>query len=358
MKQTDEVDDLLTRAGARWRADQEAPPEPDLEYMLSGGRKHRRWVPALAAASVAVVAAGVIAVLPNPKTPTAEAPASPVASAPAGGTPSAETPQTFAQGNDKFLVKPGDKVRVSGKIIAAPGKTPVFCAPLAERAIGYPPGKEPAPKCPDDFAVELNGLTMDQVAGAKTIKGVRTGSAAVTGIWRDGAIDVQQVSAAISETPTALPKLPCAAPAGGWPSKPSNIASAAVKTFLAAHADQVYGPITFYPNGTSRGAPVVMMAGVAHGDLAAFREAFEKVYSGNLCVAPVLMSNADSERVGKAMDQILAKQDFGVFAYGGAGMAGTAAPIQLLVYTEQVKAALAPAGLELLDIKPQVRPVS
>ncbi|TDO64112.1 hypothetical protein EV651_105336 [Kribbella sp. VKM Ac-2571] len=353
MKQTDEVDDLLTRAGARWRADQEAPPEPDLEYMLSGGRKHRRWVPALAAASVAVVAAGVIAVLPNPKTPTAEAPASPVASAPAG----AGTPESFAQGNDDLLVKPGDKVRVSGRIIAAPGKTPVFCAPLAETAIGYPPGKEPAPKCPGDFAVQLNGLSMDQVVGARTIKGVRTGYAAVTGIWRDRAIDVQQVSEPIKETPTGLPKLPCAAPAGGWPSKPSNIASAAVQAFLAAHADQVYGPITFYPNGTSRGAPVVMMAGVAHGDLAAFREAFEKVYSGNLCVAPVLMSNADSERVGKAIDQIVAKRDFGVFAYGGAGTSGTAAPIQVLVYTEQVKTALAPAGLELLDIRPQVRPV-
>ncbi|NIK57278.1 hypothetical protein [Kribbella shirazensis] len=348
MKPVDEVDELLTRAGARWRADQDAPPEPDLEYVTSGGRKRRRWVPALAAASVAVIAAGVVAVLPDPEPPVAQ---------PANGTTA--TPQTFAQGNDKLLVKPGDKVRVSGQIIAAPGKTPVFCAPLAVPAIGYPPGKEPAPSCPDQFAVKLNGLDFDRIPGSKTTKGVRSGYASVTGIWRDGTIDVQQQGEEIRPNPEGLPKLPCAAPAGGWQSKPSNISSTPVKAFLKAHADQAYGPITYYPHGTTRSAPVVIMVGVAHGDLAAFRTAFEKIYSGNLCVTPVLMSNADSDRVGNMLNSLLAKDHLGVFASSGAdGMTGGPAPVQLLVYTEQVKAALAPVGLDLLDIQPQVRPVS
>ncbi|WP_329002478.1 hypothetical protein OHA18_05050 [Kribbella sp. NBC_00709] len=347
MNPTDEIDDLLTRAGARWRADQDAPPEPDLEYLLTGGRKPRRWVPALAAASVAVVAAGVIAVLPNQQDQPQSA---------------NNPPQSFAQGNhqpnDELLVSPGGKVQVSGRIIAVPGKTPVFCAPLSETAIGYPPGKEPAPSCPDDFAVKLNGLDLDQITGMTTIKGVRTGSAAVTGIWRDGAIDVQQQSKPITPVDSGLPKLPCAAPAGGWPSKPSNIYSTPVRAFLAANAGQVYGPITFYPNGRSRNAPVVMMLGVAHGDVAAVRAAFEKVYSGNLCAIPVLMSEADSDRVREALDQIVTKQDLGVYQSGGAGMMGGPAPISMLVYTEQVKDALAPVGLDLLDIQPDVRPVS
>ena len=344
MKPTDEIDDLLTRAGARWRADQEAPPEPDLEYMLSGGRKPRRWVPALAAASVAVVAAGIIAVLPNHQ----DQPQSPS--------------QSIAQGNhqpnDEQLVKPGDKVRVSGRIVAVPGKLPVFCLPLPETLIGYLPGKEPAPNCPDDAAVKLKGLKLDQIGGLTTTKGVSVGHATVTGIWRDGAIDVQAQSPTVEPEPSDLPKLPCAAPAGGWPSKPSNIASAAVKAFLAANAAQAYGPVAYYPNGTSRNAPVVMMVGVAHGDVAAFRAAFEKVYRGNLCVTPVLMSNADSDRVRTELETILSKQHLGVYMSGGAdGMTGGPAPIHLLVYTEQVKAALAPVGLDLLDIEPQVRPV-
>ncbi|MFD3403852.1 hypothetical protein ACFWUU_24415 [Kribbella sp. NPDC058693] len=349
MKPTDEIDDLLTRAGAGWRAEQEAPPEPDLEYMLTGGRKpRRRWVPALAAASVAVIAAGVLTVLPSPpKNPTA----------------AVGSPQPFAQGNhqpnDELLVKPGDKVQVSGRIIAAPGKTPVFCAPLPVSDIGYLPGKEPAPTCPDEFAVKLNGLDLDQISDLKTIKDVRTGSASVTGIWRDRTIDVQQVSKPITPVDTGLPKLPCAAPAGGWPSKPSNIYSAPVKAFLEANAGQLYGPVTFYPNGTSRNAPVVMMLGVAHGDVAAVRAAFEKVYRGNLCVTQVLMSNADSERVRTQLETILGHDYLGVYMSGGAdGMTGGAAPISLLVYTERVKEALAPVGLDLLNVQPQVRPVS
>jgi hypothetical protein len=352
MKQTDEVDDLLTRAGARWRADQEAPPEPDLEYMLSGGRKHRRWVPALAAASVAVVAAGVIAVLPNPKTPTAEAPNSTVA------TPNARTPQAFAQGNDDLLVKPGDKVQVSGEIVAVPGKTPVFCPPLAHTMIGYPPGKEPAPSCPDNFAVKLNGLNLDQIPGITTIKGVRTGSAAVTGIWRGGSIDVQEQSGPKPLTYPEQTELQCPVPSGGWKSKPSNVLSTAVNTFLATHADQIDGPIFRYPNGTSRGAPVVILIGIAHGDASVFRAAFEKVYQGNYCVVPVLLSRSDNERVSTAIGDAMSKdKTLGIYGGSGAGIYGGRAMAQAVAYTPEVKAALAPIGLDLIQIQPQVRPV-
>ncbi|WP_410784981.1 hypothetical protein [Kribbella sp. C-35] len=359
MKQTDEVDDLLTRAGARWRADQEAPPEPDLEYMLSGGRKHRRWVPALAAASVAVVAAGVIAVLPNPKSPTADAPASPVASAPASGTPNGGTSRTFAQGNDDLLVKPGDKVQVSGQIVAAPGKTPVFCPQLPVPAIGYPPGKEPAPSCPDEFAVKLNGLDLDKVPGIKTIKGVRVGAAAVTGIWRGGAIDVEEQSAEKQLPYPAQKELECPVPPGGWKSKPSNILSNAVNKFLAAHAAQVDGPIFRYPNGTSRGAPVVILIGIAHGDASVFREAFEKVYQGNYCVVPVLLSRSDTQRVTDALGTAMSNdKTLGIYGAGGAGIYGGRATVSLVAYTPEVKAALTPVGLDLIQVIPQVRPVS
>ncbi|NUS00013.1 MAG: hypothetical protein HOV67_32735, partial [Kribbellaceae bacterium] len=246
MNPVDEMDDLLRRAGARWRADQELPPEPDLEHIVHGKRKS--WIPALAAAGVAVIAAGTLAVLPSHNAPAPAADA-------AGST------------SDALLVKPGDKVRVSGQVIAVPGKTPVYCAPLAVAAIGYPKGKEPAPSCPAEYSIALNGVDLDRIPDITTIKGVRTGHATLTGTWGDRAIDVEEQSAATEPKPAPLPKLPCAAPAGGWQSKPSNVASPAVTAFLAAHADQAYGPVTYYPNGTSRNAPVVMMVGVAHGDL-------------------------------------------------------------------------------------------
>src|SRR5690348_2866356 len=113
MNPVDEMDDLLNRAGARWRADQELPPEPDLEHVVHGRRKS--WIPALAAASVAVIAAGLLAVLPNHND--------------ASGTVPAPAAQPADNTSDALLVKHGDKVRVSGQVIAVPGKTPVFCAP-------------------------------------------------------------------------------------------------------------------------------------------------------------------------------------------------------------------------------------
>ncbi|MEU8224470.1 hypothetical protein [Kribbella sp. NPDC048915] len=357
MKQTDEVDDLLTRAGARWRADQAAPPEPDLEYILSGGRKpRRRWVPALAAASVAVIGAGLLTVLPDPKPAPDAAPATGPATT---GTATAGAPKTFAQSNDKWLLKPGDKVEVSGEIIAAPGKPPVFCAPVPRNAIGYPPGKEPAPSCDANFAVRLDGLDVDRITGLTTIKGVRTGRAAVTGIWRGGAIDVQQQSAPKPVTDFDQPELQCPVPPGGWKPKPSNITSPVVTKFLDAHADQVRGPIFRYPNGTGRNAPVVILIGIARGDRTAFRTAFEKVYQGNYCLVPVAVSRSDEERITAAIGNLMSQnKSLGIYLGGGPGISAGTPYVGLVAYTPQVKEALTPIGLDLLRVEPAVRPVS
>ena len=65
MSPTDEVDDLLKEAGARWRAGQPSAPEPDLDRIIRP-KKPRRWVvPALAAASVAAIATAALVFLPD-----------------------------------------------------------------------------------------------------------------------------------------------------------------------------------------------------------------------------------------------------------------------------------------------------
>ena len=352
MNPTDEVDDLLTRAGARWRADQPSPPEPDLDHILGGHRGPRRWVPALAAASVAAIAAAALTVLPGGSHRPTGTPAS-----------TSDTPQSFAQGNqqpnDALLVKPGDKVQVSGQVIAVPGKAAVFCAPLPTTLIGYLPGKEPAPSCPAEFAVTLRGVDLARLTGANVTKGVRTGTASLTGIWgADRSIDVQEQAApAAAPVQTPLPEVPCSPPAGGWVSKPSNIGSAPVQAFLDAHADQLMGPVVYYPKGHGRNAPVVIMVGVAHGNLAALRTTFEQVYVGNLCMTPVLLSRGDTERMTNAFEGLSDQKDLGLFMTGGSGMDGGAMRVGLLAYTEAVKTALTPIGLDLLQLVPEVKPV-
>ncbi|WP_433161145.1 hypothetical protein [Kribbella sp. CA-247076] len=353
MNPTDEVDDLLRRAGARWRADQPSAPEPDLDRMLAGRRRPRAWVPALAAASVAAIAAAALTVLPGGREPTP-----PVAESNQSQTPQLRTAQA-APSNDDLLVRPGDRVQVSGEIIAEPGKAPVFCTPHVTTLVGYLPGKAPAPSCPEGFGVTLKGVDLDRIAGMTTTKGVRVGRATLIGIWgADRSIEVQEQEAPAAPVEEPLPPLPCAAPAGGWVSKPSNLNSAAVTSFLAAHADQAFGPVLHYPKGSSRGAPVVVMIGVARGDLNAFKAAFEKVYDGNLCVTPVLLSRADSERISNQVGDLMStRKELGITMGGGTGMDGGPSPVQLVAYTEEVKTALTPIGLDLLRVEPAVKPV-
>jgi hypothetical protein len=348
MNPTDEVDELLTRAGAQWRADQPSAPEPDLDHILGGHRRPRRWVPALAAASVAAIAAAALSILPGAdKEPAA--------------TSGDDTSQVVVEGNktagQDLLIRPGDKVQVSGEVIAAPGKAPVFCPPLAKPAIGYLPGQEPAPTCPAEFAVTLKGVNLDQLTGAKVTKGVRSGTATLIGIWGDRSIDVQGQKAPAAPVELQLPPLPCAAPAGGWVSKPNNLDSAAVTAFLDAHADQVFGPVLYYPKGTARNAPVVVMVGVAHGNLATLKAAFEKVYDGNLCVTPVLLSRADNDRISQSLQNLMARKELAIYGSGGSAMDGGPVDVNVVAYTEQVKAALTPIGLDLLKVQPIVKPV-
>jgi hypothetical protein len=353
MNPTDEVDDLLTRAGARWRADQPSAPEPDVERMLGGRRRPRAWVPALAAASVAAIAAAALTVLPNGGQPD---PAPPVAQSNQAETPQIRTEQS-APSNDDLLIHPGDKVQVSGEVIAVPGKAAVFCPSRFRTLIGYLPGKEPAPTCPAEIAVTLKGVDLDRLTDPRTIKGVRTGRAALIGIWGDRSIDVQEQNAPVVPVEEPFPPLPCAAPAGGWVSKPSNINSTAVTSFLTAHADQVAGAVMHYPKGTSTGAPLVVMIGVAHGDLDAFRLAFEKVYQGNLCVAPVLLSRSDNERISQQVGDLMGRKELGITSSSGSAADGGRALVQMVAYTEQVKAALTPIGLDVLEVGPAVKPV-
>lgn len=344
MNPTDEVDDLLKRAGARWRADQPSAPEPDLDRLFTGGgRRPRRWVPALAAASVAVIAAAALIVLPGGK---GDLP----------GPANAEGNQAQAP-NDELLVRNGDKVKASGQLIAAPGKEPVLCAPVPKPAIGYLPGKEPAPDCPDQHAVILKGADVTKVAEPATTQGVRSGYTQVVGIWNDQTIEVEQQTVPKERSTTAEltiepDQVPCAAPAGGWPTKPSSISDTA-KLYLEEHADQIWGPQVYYPKG--RSGSVVLGVGVAHGDPKVFHKAFEQVYDGNLCVFPVMLSRTDLERISAEIGKLMQQQRLGVYGVGSGAEPDTVR-VDALVYDEALKAAVASISPEHLRFQVTVRP--
>lgn len=265
MKPTDKVDDLLTKAGAQWRASQPSAPEPDLDRITSAQRKRRWLVPTLAAASVAAIATAALIVLPDRTEPAVAPPPSapkilegePRSVQPTAVQPTAEQPPA-----DGLLVRNGDKVEVNGQIVAVPGKDPVFCPDVVRTLPGYPPGKEPPPSCGDDQSVKLIGVDLDKLSDPKLIQGVRSGFARVVGIWRDRTITVEEQSA-YRTLPQPAEQMPCPPPPGGWVSRPSNLDSKRVQDFLAARADVISGQRVSYPAGHSRKAPVVFSVGVA-----------------------------------------------------------------------------------------------
>lgn len=359
MNPTDKVDDQLAKAGAQWRASQPSAPEPDLDRITGGKHPKRRWlIPTLAAASVAAIATAVLVVLPDDQKPAVAPPPSKAAPQAAEGSVTAGKPSA-----DDLLVRNGDKVQTDGLVIVTPGQDPIFCAPQPEAVplpLIEPAPERPAPSCRPENSIKLVGLDPDRLTNPETIKGVRIGTAHLVGIWKDRTITVEKQTAfhQRQEPPQASEALPCAEPPGGWPSRPSNILSKRVQNFLTANSGQVYGPIFSYPHGHSRGAPVVIRLGVAHTDVEAFRKSFETIYDGNLCLYPTKLSVDDNQRIGDALGTLMStRKELGLQAGGGQGMDGDHVELSLVVFDEAAKTALAPIGLEYLDLDVDVKPV-
>ncbi|MEV6416547.1 hypothetical protein [Kribbella sp. NPDC051718] len=353
MNPTDKVDDLLAEAGAQWRATQPSPPEPDLDRIMSSkSSPKRRWlIPTLAAASVAAIATAAL-IIPDHDEPAVAPPATGPTPMLAQGSAAAGKPTA-----DDLLVRNGDKVEVNGDIIAAPGKDAMYCPVEATNLPLIDPATQPAPSC-DGSGVKLIGLDPARLTGAKLVKGVSVGQAHVVGVWKDKTITVEQQTAYLKPPPWNPDAIACPAPAGGWPSKPSNFTSTPVQNFLDARKDEISGTRLKYPAGRSRKAPVVIAIGVAHGDLAAFRKTFETIYQGNLCVYRAKVSLTDNYRITDAVtDLMVGRNDLGITSGGGQGPDDGTVPMDLLVLDEKARDAFAPLGLANFEFTVDVRPV-
>ncbi|GAA1547183.1 hypothetical protein [Kribbella lupini] len=362
MTPTDEIDELLRQAGSRWRAEQPSPPEPDVQritgtpkrrWAVRGvdprrwgvrGRGPRRWaVPALAAAAVAVIATAALVVLPKDDAPV------------------------VAPGNGKthpLEVRDGDRVEVSGQVVAAPGVPVRYCLPVPSPAIVAPEAKGPA--CAPGAAVDLTGVDLTKLVDLSVINGVRAGNARLVGTWKAGTIAVEEQGPPATVQPgDAAPTVPCAAPAGGWKADDaSQSLTPALEKYVKAHANELQNPWIGWPEGfpteTTPGEPPnkpsVLMIGVAHGDLAAVRRTVEPLVAGNLCVTQVKVSQAEAAEQQKKLDA-LPRAEYGIISTG-IGLGDKPVRVELKILDEKTLNALKPIGVDSLDLQPYIRPVS
>lgn len=330
---SDTIDELLRDAGARWRAEQPAPPEPTVDRLAGGRRSRSRWLlPTAAAASVAVVAAGVMLTIDD--------------SPPDSGGRNATG--GYGRGPTELLVHNGDTVRAAGLVVAAPGKPVLFCPELPTEEPGYSDEERPAPSCPEKFAIAVTGVDLDRLSDKDIEQGVRFGYANLRGIWRDRTIEVTG-QGPYDPPPTEWPDpgVPCPRPPDGWadvPAPPSD----EVRRYAQQHPER-FGAIWI-----SVDTEEVLVVGVTEGDLEQVRAELDPLYGGNLCVTRVDQSIADAADVADRLKRLFDDDRNGVLATGG----GQPPPsIQLLVLDERMYRVLADIGFGRFTVDVVIRPL-
>lgn len=345
----DEVDTLLRAAGAAWRAAQPGPPQPDLTRLRSS-RPRVRWVPVLAAASVAAIAVAVaVTVLPD-----RSGSSGPVAG---GG------------GAAQYLVRDGDRVEVTGKVIAAPERPVVYCAPLAGPGLAG----DDAPSCPADFAVTLTGVDLGRLAEPGTTGGVRFGYARLRGIWHDRtiAVDEQSMPAANALNGPDTDPVPCPEPAGGWPvpDPPRNDlpSTAAVERLVEQQPERFGATWVAFPDGMTRPArawtvPVVLVVNLLKGDVDQARRDLQPLYDGTLCISPGRVTHSRLIEAARKGESLARDSRNGIWAISGLGPTEEETGLEpikvhLLVVDERLYGEFQKIGLDLLLLYPAVRPI-
>jgi len=185
-----DIDSALEQEGRGWRAT--LPPDPNYRRPSEARNRGARRVTAALALAAVIPLVALIVVLRS---------AAPTASA------------VTARDLSALIPRPGDDVIAQGSVLAVPGQPVRICAPYTIQDADRPF------EC-TNRAVTVVGLDLNALPDRREVNGVvYTLHAEVRGKW-DGA---QIVASGVSSEPSfeRLP-VPCPAPAGGWPSTPSD----------------------------------------------------------------------------------------------------------------------------------------
>jgi hypothetical protein len=317
--------------------------------------QHRWLAPAATGIVVLVVAGVLLAVNRGPEN--------------GGGgrtPPAAESPR----GPD-LLVRNGDEVVAKGVVVAAPGRPVVFCPPLPQADIGYPPGQEPPPPClGDPRAVVVTGVDLHRLSRSADRKGVSFGYAELRGIWRDRtiALTAQDPYTEDEPVPPAFDEVPCPRPPGDWKRNKDlpNVDTDRVLAYLARQPDRFGAHWISYADVDQEApnsgpdfpdAKRVLVVGVVEGDLEDARRELTPLYGGNLCVTRTEQSTTRREQVTAKLEALWADYSETVVETAGIAAPRMRPSVDLVVMDQPIHDALAEIGWDQFDVDAAIRPV-
>ena len=225
-----------------------------------------------------------------------------VAIAVAGCGPSApNSPGSAAKRGDSITsplyVADGDRVTGFG-VVVSDGRETRMCAGPAGNPEGGPV-TYPAALCPD--GVPLRRFSTSDLI---QVGSVQAGNASVSGVWRQGGVDVESQSARGEPEPpepivSDTSKVPCPEPSGGWSdarSFPQEDYPAAVLKLRDQHPDDDIGGAVLAPTEQER----VLGFAAADADAARrIRDVLTPTYGTSICVVVSPYTIADYRRAAR-----------------------------------------------------------
>ncbi len=303
-----------------------------------GRRSSIRWAAGLSMLLCSVAACGVAA------TPSPDGP--PTSSA----TPFASDPY------DRLVLQAGQRVSASGRVVAVPGRPVRFCAPVAEAAVGYAKGHEPAPAyCAQ--GVDVQGVNLPALTNRREKDGAVEGFAALDLVYQ-GQGSVSVVHQARYRDPDGSPdppdRVPCPAPAGGWPvgAVDENLDFTAMDDYTHAHPGGVVMSALLRPSRTQAVAYVLTTT-----DAAPVAASLRPAYGKSLCV---VRSRFTQAQITLADDAFTALMQHGpVYGVGAGGLGPEAQPIvsvELTAVTTKIAALADRQPNGLVELEPWLAP--
>lgn len=261
----------------------------------------------------------------------------------AASSASSSVPRSSTSGltaTQHLVLADGDTVRVNGAVLAVPGRPVRLCAPHPTAADGGP--AQQFTDC--RAAVTATGIDLSRLSSRQVSDGRIFGMADLTGTYRAGTVTVTRQRPFAQQPVTPRDRVPCPAPAGGWPRGPAeeNLDLTPAEQYQNAHPGFVNMLALLRPSPNQ-----VLAYILTDQDPVPVRSALAPVCGGRLCVTRSRYTRGQIAATISALEVQMAGDSLTTVTTVGEGLSDTGQP-QVSVEVP----AVSPAFAHLLDTQP------